>query len=96
MKLKNFTELINEFVAGATDERVGNLKINGNLLIHYETTIAERNDEKFIINNTRYSLQTGRVQKLLKSSIPPELIQEVTKIPRGHRQSLHGFLTYTW
>lgn len=84
----NFQQLVNEFIAGASAGTTGggaNLKIVGNQLIHYGTPIAERSNEKFIVNITRYSFVTGRLQKILKESIPSDLYVEVRGIPLGHK-----------
>lgn len=70
--LITFQQLINMFVDGATEgysgtkTNRGNLKIVGDQLIHYNTPIAERFGNKIILNTTRYSLQTGQLQKRLK------------------------------
>lgn len=47
----------------------GNLKIYGDKLIHFDTVIAERYKGKFILNNSRYSLVTGTLQKKIKQII---------------------------
>ena len=63
-------------IAGATEGLSGgtshnrNLKIKGDLLIHYDTTIAERADSKIIINDTHYSLQSSKLQKILRETVP--------------------------
>ncbi|HBL81975.1 MAG TPA: hypothetical protein DD391_05150 [Clostridiales bacterium] len=71
-----FQQLIDSFLSGETEgvsgsqSNPGTLKISGNQLIHYSTPIAERYNDKIIFNVSRYSLQTGQLQKELKASIP--------------------------
>lgn len=88
---RTFKDLADEFISGATSGMSAgqaNLKISGSKLIHYETIIAERYHEKIILNVTRYSLPTGRIQKVLKNSIPSDQLIEVKRIPKGYTDSL--------
>lgn len=94
----NFQELINVFIEGAkegvagTAKRPGNLKIEGNQLIHYNTPILERYGNKFILNITRYSLQTGQVQKKVKETIPEENLIYVKSVEKGPQTTLKSFI----
>ena len=57
--MANFKEIITSFLKGAhegTSSGQGNLRINGDVLIHYFTPILERYDDKYILNYTRYSI----------------------------------------
>ncbi|MDE7352065.1 MAG: hypothetical protein K2O06_03340 [Acetatifactor sp.] len=71
-----FEQLINSFMDGMKDSdeaarsSTGTLKIQGEQLIHYWTSIAERFEDKIIVNVTRYSLATGKLQKQLKELVP--------------------------
>ncbi len=73
-----FERLINSFMEGMSDDdtaaksSTGTLKIHGDQLIHYWTPIAERTEDKIIVNVTRYSLATGKLQKQLKELVPEE------------------------
>lgn len=69
-----------------------NLKICGDKLIHFDTVIAERYKEKFILNNSRYSLVTGTLQKKIKKIIGEENLIMVTKIERDYNGSLVPFI----
>lgn len=90
MIYKNFEDVITGFINEYENGSKGNLYYKGNLLIHYNTTIAERTSFGFILNTTRYSIQTGRIQKLLKEKIPPEkIIKKLVKIPKDTRTSLN-------
>lgn len=90
----NFQKIVNLFLNGETDARSsagGNLKISGDLLIHFNTTIAQRVENKIIINITRYSIITGRLQKILMSSADAVSIQVVKKIPKNYDKALIDF-----
>ena len=71
-----FEQLINSFMDGMKDSdeaarsSTGTLKIQGEQLIHYWTSIAERFEDKIIVNVTRYSLATGKLQNQLTESVP--------------------------
>ena len=84
-----FVQLIGSFINGMqdTDEKAkassGTLKIRGEQLIHYWTPIAERSEDKILVNIARYSLATGRLQKQLT----------VRGIPEGYKGSLTDFLS---
>lgn len=76
-------QIIRDFIAGATDGRSGsggNLSIKGDQLIHYQTVIAERCGERIILNYSRYSLVTGKIQKTIKELVPEGKLIIVGKI----------------
>ena len=62
-----FEKVIKNFISGLLDTEDGaisttkTLKIQGDQLIHYWTPIAERLDDKIIVNISRYSLATGKL-----------------------------------
>ena len=93
-----FQSLVDDFIKGDTaghsgsPSNPGNLRIIQNQLIHYSTPIAERYGDKFIINVTRYSLQTGRLQKMIKSSIPANMIIEAKRVPADKTLSLVDYI----
>ena len=91
----NFKQIVELFISGATEGKSagqGNLQIKGDLLVHYMTTILERYDGCYILNNSRYSIVTGRLQKQIKELIPEEFLVIVTKVPVNHRTSLVEFI----
>lgn len=93
--MATFKEIIEKFISGekeGTSAGQGNLKIKGNLLIHYYTPILERFEGKYILNNTRYSFITGRLQKQIREAIPEEKLIIVIKVPKGHQGSLVDFI----
>ena len=93
--MANFKEIITSFLEGATEGTSagqGNLRISGDILIHYFTPILERYDDKYILNFTRYSIVTGRVQKQIKELVGEERIIQITKVPEGYKGSLKDFI----
>jgi len=93
-----FENVINNFIAGMLDTEDGavsttkTLKIQGNQLIHYWTPIAERYGGKIIVNISRYSLATGKLQKQLKELIPQERYVTVRGVREGYKGHLTDFL----
>ncbi len=93
--MPNYKDIILKFVEGETDgvsSGQGNLRIRGQVLYHYTTPILERMDKKYILNNTRYSIVTGKLQKQIKESIPEEELIIVTKVAEGYKGSLQDYL----
>ena len=89
-----FKELIQAWLDGATDgvSATKTLRIVGDRLIHYSTTIAERFEGKVLINNTRYSLATGQLQKQIRSMVPEEQQVIVKRVPVDYNGSLRDFV----
>lgn len=91
-------QLIEKFINGeeegytGTDLNPGTLKIIRDQLIHYDTVILERYNDVFILNTTRYSLQTGKVQKKIKERIDEFNRLHVEQVPINTTQSLQTFL----
>ncbi|WP_029071021.1 hypothetical protein [Kandleria vitulina] len=90
-------QLIESFMDGDTNgitgtkSSPGDLKIIGDQLIHYMTPILERyNTDSYIFNMTQYSIQTGRVQKIIKAKIKDYII--VKKIPRDYKGKLSDYV----
>jgi len=89
--MATFKDIIELYLQGAVEGQSagqGNLKIRGDVLIHYFTPIAERFGGKYILNMTRYSLVTGRLQKQLKEMIPEEQLVIVKGVSEGYKGSL--------
>lgn len=90
-KAKTQIQIVEDFLGGATEGRSGaggNLIIKGDRLVHYQTTIAERYGEKIILNYTRYSLVTGKIQKTIKELVPEEKLITVGRITINYDKSL--------
>lgn len=94
----NFEQLIKSFMSGMPDSdpeaisSTGTLKIKGDQLIHYYTPIAERSEGKIIVNISRYSLVTGRLQKQLKELVPEDQYVPVRGVREAYKGSLKDFL----
>ena len=93
-----FENVIKNFISGMLDTEDGavstttTLKIQGDQLIHYWTPIAERRAGKIIVNISRYSLATGKLQKQLKELVPQEKYVTVKGVHEGYKGSLTDFL----
>ncbi|SET03020.1 hypothetical protein SAMN05216348_105200 [Olsenella sp. KH3B4] len=85
------TELVKAFVNGATQREAKSLHLVGDQLIHYNTPIAERHGGKIILNYTRYSLATGKVQKMITDLVPSELLIFVKGVEAETKGSLARF-----
>lgn len=91
----NCKQVIELFIDGAKEgvsAGQGNLKIKGDVLVHYLTPILERYGEKYILNYSRYSIVTGKLQKQIKELVPEDKIIQITKVPEGYKGSLKDFL----
>lgn len=94
-KPKTQLQLVDDFLAGEKEGVCGgggNLKILNSQLVHYNTVIAERYGEKVILNYTRYSIVTGRIQKMIKEKVSEENLICIGKIQEGYRKSLAELL----
>ena len=83
--------VVQDFLDGATEGRSGsggNLIIKGDQLIHYQTVIAERYGDKIILNYSRYSLVTGKIQKAIKEKVPEDELVLIGKVPINYALSL--------
>ena len=89
-----FKELIQALLDGATEgiSATKTLRIVGDQLIHYNTPIAERFDGKVLVNNSRYSLATGQLQKQIRSMVPEEQQVIVKRVPVDYNGSLRDFV----
>lgn len=91
-------DIINEFINGAVEgisgskSNPGNLKIRGNQVIHFNTPILERNKKRYVLNMTRYSIQTGRLQKLIMELLMEDQYDVVLRVPMDSKQSLLDFI----
>jgi len=86
-------ELLRLFLEDSLQEgNAGNGHVKNNQFIHYWTPILERFGDKYIFNQTRYSLVTGQLQKYIKSIIPAEKMIIVSKVDEGYKGSLKDFI----
>lgn len=95
---KTMKDIINEFKSGAEEgisgnkSNPGNLKIKKNQVIHFATPILERTQRDCLLNMTRYSIQTGRLQKLINELMDNEKLKIVLRVPMDYKGSLLDFI----
>lgn len=90
-KAKTQIQVVQDFLDGATGDRSGsggNLIIKGDQLIHYQTVIAEQYGGKIILNYSRYSMVTGKIQKAIKEKAPEDKLVLIGKVPIDYALSL--------
>ena len=90
----SFKQIIERLLAGETEglSATETLKIDGNRLIHFKTTIAERWKDKIIINLTPYSLPSVQLQKQICNIVPKDKQIVVRSVPLDHGGSLLEFV----
>ena len=76
-------EVISKFVNFAESAATANVRSTGDKLFNYETCIAQRHEGKVIVNVTRYSVTTSKIQNYLRSELSNKAVIEVTSVPRG-------------
>ncbi|MBQ6451722.1 MAG: hypothetical protein IJJ29_07345 [Solobacterium sp.] len=86
-------ELLRQFLQEDLQEgNAGNGHVRNNQYIHYQTPILERYGEKYILNNSRYSLAFRRLQKRIKAAIPEDKLIIVNDVFKYYDGSLWDFL----
>ena len=86
-------ELLRQFLEENLQEgNAGNGHVRNNQYIHFWTPILERYGDKYILNQTRYSIITGRIQKRMKETVPAEKLILVSKVPENYKGSLVDFI----
>ena len=86
-------ELLRQFLEEDLQEGdAGNGHVRNNQYIHYSTPILERDGDKYILNQTRYSIITGQIQKRMKAAIPAEKLIIVGKVEQDYKGSLKDFI----
>lgn len=76
-------EVIGKFVNFAESAATANVRSTGDKLFNYETCIAQRHEGKIIVNVTRYSMTTSKIQNYLRAELSNKVVIEVTNVPRG-------------
>lgn len=89
-------ELLKEFVLGGTRGKAsgGRLYIEGDRLINYQTTIAQRHGGMIILNMTKYSPTTSKHQNRLFRGYDDREIIQVDGVPVG-AWDLQRYITIT-
>ena len=86
-------ELLRQFLEeNLQNGEAGNGHVRNNQYIHYRTPILERYDDKYILNQTRYSIVTGQIQKRMRNAIPEDKIIIVKGVSEGYKGSLKDFI----
>lgn len=86
-------ELLRQFLEENLKEGdAGNGHVRNDQYIHYWTPILERYEDKYIFNQTRYSVITGQIQKRIKNAIPSEKLIVVGRIPENYSGRLKDFI----
>ncbi len=81
-------QLMKNFLNGDTKGKAGNLRIEGNKLIQYWTTIAQFVNGQVVINITPYSKTTTVLQNKLRKWMPE------TKMLNGLQQGVSDLEKY--
>ena len=76
-------EVISKFVNFAESAATANVRSTGDKLFNYYTCIAQRHEGKIIVNVTRYSVTTSKMQNYLRRELSGYDVIEVTGVPRG-------------
>ena len=78
-------EVISKFVNFAESAATANVRSTGDKLFNYETCIAQRHEGKYLLNVTRYSITTSKIQCYVRRELSDHDVIEVTSVPRGTR-----------
>ena len=76
-------EVISKFVNFAESAATTNVRSTGDKLFNYNTCIAQRHEGKIIVNVTRYSVTTSKMQYYLRRELSGYDVTEVTGVRRG-------------
>ena len=78
-------EVISKFVNFAESAATANVRSTGDKLFNYYTCIAQRHEGKYLLNVTRYSITTSKIQCYVRRELSDHDVIEVTSVPRGTR-----------
>ena len=76
-------EVISKFAHFAESAATANVRSIGDKLFNYETCIAQRHEGKVIVNVTRYSVTTSKIQNYLRGEMANKDVIEVANVPLG-------------
>ena len=76
-------EVISKFVHFAESAATANVRSTGDKLFNYYTCIAQRHEGKIIVNVTRYSATTSKIQNYLRGEMANKDVIEVANVPLG-------------
>jgi len=91
---EGFWDLVQLFYDGSKEgiSKTKTLRIEGDKLIHYSTTIMERYDGRFILNMTRYSDMTRKLQSFAQKLIENEKLIKIQGVPKNYDGSIVEYL----
>lgn len=78
-------EVISKFVNFAEKAATANVRSFGDKLFNYGTCIAQRHEGKIIVNETRYSVTTSKMQGYVRRELSNKVVIKVTNVPIGTR-----------
>ena len=83
--MKSNKDIINAFVNAKPYVHNVNLRVgcNGDRIINYSTTLAQRCGKKIIFNATRYSVSTSKIQSWLRYAIKDFDLIVIDNVPMG-------------
>ena len=76
-------EVISKFVHFAESAATANVRSTVDKLFNYATCIAQRHEGKIIVNVTRYSVTTSKIQNYLRGEMANKDVIEVANVPLG-------------
>lgn len=76
-------DVIKKFVNYAEEAETLHVRSNGDKLFNYGTCLAQRYNGKIIVNVTRYSVTTSKIQSSLKHELSGYQVIEVSGVPLG-------------
>lgn len=77
-------DLVRKFFEGGTTGHGSNLYINGDCLIEYNTCLAQRTGTGYILNTTKYSRTTSKIQTWIKYHAR-NIVAEINNLDFGVR-----------
>lgn len=76
-------DVIKAFVNHSESAHTLNVRSMGDKLFNYDTCLAQRYNGGIILNVTRYSVSTSKVQLYLKHELEGYQVTEVSGVPMG-------------
>ena len=80
--MKSNMQVILDFMSGKTS-RNAHLRTDGFRLVNYSTCICEKTDDGYIMNETKYSVTTSKIQSWTRGAIKNKYIPTNRYVPMG-------------
>jgi hypothetical protein len=84
--------LVYDFINGQKYGFANHVQIAGDMLIHYNTIIAERTEQGFLLNVTKYTRTTSKIQNMI-SSVMKSHNKEVIMLDNIERDTTNTMTT---